>query len=154
MKLEPRPPLKKMWFFWSNSYKTEVVITSLIEMLELPNFGHMIASTIWLDSPKKILLVTSWTEVMMSLWCQNVFILRRPRVAIFAEIIKIVTMFIKQIFKDSRKKVIRIRNYVSKRKLCLYFLICQNFVIFGEKMLMSAELKGCVTWFIYFLDFL
>ena len=27
--------------FWSNSYKIEV-ITSLIEMLELPNFGHMI----------------------------------------------------------------------------------------------------------------
>ena len=25
---------------------------------------------------------------------------------------------------------------------------------FDEKMLMSAELKGCVTWFIYFLDFL
>ena len=28
------------WFFWSNPYKNEV-ITSLIEMLELPNFGHM-----------------------------------------------------------------------------------------------------------------
>ena len=27
-------------------------------------------------------------------------------------------------------------------------------LISGEKMLMSAELKGCVTWFIYFLDLL
>ena len=27
-------------------------------------------------------------------------------------------------------------------------------LIFIEKMLMSAELKRCVTWFIYFLDFL
>ena len=114
--LEPRPPLKKMWFFWSNPYEIECVITSVIEMLELPNFGHMITSTIW--------LVTSWTEVMMSLWCQNIFILRRPRAAIFAKIIKIVTMFIKTIFKDSKKKeVIRIRNYVSKRKLYPYFLI-------------------------------
>ena len=44
--LEPRPPLKKMLFFWLNPHKIEVVITSLIEMLELPNFGHMITSTI------------------------------------------------------------------------------------------------------------
>ena len=28
-------------FFCSNPYKTEVIITSLIEMLKLPNFGHM-----------------------------------------------------------------------------------------------------------------
>ena len=37
-------------------------------------------------------------------------ILRRSGVAIFADIIKIVTMFIKAIIKDS-KKVKRIRNY-------------------------------------------
>ena len=45
-----------------------------------------------------------------------------PRVAIFAEIIKVVTMFIKIIFKDS-KKLKRIRNYVLKCNLYLYFLI-------------------------------
>ena len=28
-----------MRFVWSNPYKIEVVITSLMEMLELPNFG-------------------------------------------------------------------------------------------------------------------
>ena len=38
-------PSKKR-FFWSNPYKLEVMITSLIEMLELPNFGHMTTSTI------------------------------------------------------------------------------------------------------------
>ena len=27
--------------FWSNPYKIEVMITFLIEMLQLPNFGHM-----------------------------------------------------------------------------------------------------------------
>ena len=30
-------PLKE-WFFWSNPYKIDVIITSFIEMLELPNF--------------------------------------------------------------------------------------------------------------------
>ena len=49
-------------------------------------------------------------------------ILRRPRVAIFADIIKILTMFIKTIIKDPRK-VKRIRNYVSKPNLYLYFLM-------------------------------
>ena len=34
---------------------------------------------------------------------QNILILRRPGVAIFADIIKIVTMFITTITKDSRK---------------------------------------------------
>ena len=40
----------------------------------------------------------------------------------FANIIKIVTMFIKTILKDSRK-VGRIRNYVYKWNLYLDFLI-------------------------------
>ena len=40
-------------------------------------------------------------------------ILRRPGVAIFADIVKIITRFIMQILKDSRK-VKRIRYYVSK----------------------------------------
>ena len=36
----------KKWFFWSNPYKIEAMITSLMEMLELRNFGHMTTSTI------------------------------------------------------------------------------------------------------------
>ena len=43
---------------------------------------------------------------------QSTLILRRPGVDIFADIIKIVSMFIKTITKDSRK-VKRIRNYLS-----------------------------------------
>ena len=42
------------------------MITSLIEMLELPNFDHMTTSTIKFKSRDKNLLVTSWTEVMVS----------------------------------------------------------------------------------------
>ena len=44
---------------------------------------------------------------------QKSFNLRRPSVAIFADIFKIVTIFTNIILKDS-KKIERIRNYVSK----------------------------------------
>ena len=63
---------------------------------------------------------------------QKTFILKRPGVAIFADIIKIVTMCIKTILKDSRK-VRRIRNYVSKWNLYLNILIQQNLLISGKK---------------------
>ena len=59
---------------------------------------------------------------------KKTFVLRRAGVAIFADIIKILTMFIKTILKDSRK-VKRIRNYVSKWNLYLYFLKKQNLLI-------------------------
>ena len=48
--------------------------------------------------------------------------LRRPRAVNFADITKIATMFIKTTFKD-RNKVRRVRNYVLKCHLHLYFLI-------------------------------
>ena len=61
-------------------------------------------------------------------------------------------MFIKTIFKDSGK-VKRIKNYLLKCNLYLYFLIYQNMLISGEKILMSAELKRCVTWLLFFWIF-
>ena len=61
IELEPRPSLKKKCFFWSNSYKIEVIITSLIEMLDLSDFGHMTTSAIQNESCDKVLLVISWT---------------------------------------------------------------------------------------------
>ena len=78
-------------------------------MLELPNFGH--TDHIYIT----ILLMTSWTDIMES-WplFENTFIWRRSRVAIFAGIIKIVTMSV---------NVKRIKSYVSKCNLCLYLLI-------------------------------
>ena len=81
----------------------------------------MNTSAIQFESRDKILLVTSSTEIVTSSLFQN-NILRRPGVAIFADIIKVITMFIKKIFQDSRK-VKRIRNYVPKCNLYLYFLI-------------------------------
>ena len=77
--------------------------------------------------------MTSWTEIMTSQpLFQNTYILRRPRVANFADNIKVTTMFMKTTFKDS-KKIKRIGN-------CIKMLLLTS----GEK-LMSAELKGCVT---------
>ena len=83
--------------------------------------------------------MASWTEIMTSQpLYETAFILRRPTVANFADIMKIPAI-IKKTFKDS-KKVKRIRNYVFKCNLYLYFLIWQNLLIFDEKIL-SAELK-------------
>ena len=42
----PKLLISKMLFFLLNLYKIEVVITCLIDMLELPNFDHMTKSTI------------------------------------------------------------------------------------------------------------
>ena len=64
--------------------------------------------------------------------CYIVLVFERPRVAIFADILKIVTMFVKTILKYS-KKVKRFRNYVLKCNLYQYFLIQQNLLIFDEK---------------------
>ena len=51
----------KNWFFWSNPYKLEIIITSLIEMPELPNFDHMTKYTVQFESGHEIFLETSWT---------------------------------------------------------------------------------------------
>ena len=40
------------------------MITSLIEMIELQNFGHMNTSTVLFESRDKILFVTPWTRIM------------------------------------------------------------------------------------------
>ena len=83
-------------------------------MLELQKFGHMTTSTIKFESRDKMLLGTPYTEVITSQTLfQNTLALRWHRVVIFANIIKIVTILIKTIFKDS-KKVKRIRSYASK----------------------------------------
>ena len=42
IEIKPGAPLKENMFFWSNLYKIEMTITSLIVMLELPNFGRVI----------------------------------------------------------------------------------------------------------------
>ena len=40
------------------------MITSLAEMLKLPKFGHMTTFTLQFESHDKIVLVTSWAEII------------------------------------------------------------------------------------------
>ena len=70
-------------------------------MLHLPNFGYMTWSTIYFELPEKIFVgeVMDKTNDDITLF-QNTFILRKLRIAAFADIIEIVTIFIKKIFKD------------------------------------------------------
>ena len=76
-------------------------------MLELLNVGHITTYTIKLLSCDKILLVTSWTVIMMSRpLTSNYNFLKRPEVANVADIMEI-----------------GIRNYVLKCNFYLYFLI-------------------------------
>ena len=42
------------------------MITSVIEMLQLPNFGHMTKSTVERESLDKVLLMTLWEEIKTS----------------------------------------------------------------------------------------
>ena len=87
------------------------MIIFAIEIIELPNLGYMTTSTRLFESHYTTLLVTPWKEAVTSSHLfQNIFILGRPGVSIFADIIKITTMFVKTIFKDS-KKVRGVRNY-------------------------------------------
>ena len=83
---------------------------------------------------------------------QNMIILRRARVAIFADIIKIVTTFIKKVFKDS-KKVKRIKNCASKCNVYLYFLIYENLLISGEKCWCQQNSKGVSRVYTFFRSF-
>ena len=76
--------------------------------------------------------MTSWTEIMtLQPLFQVTFILRRPRVANFDDIMKITAIFIRITFKDS-KKLKGIRNYALKCNLFMYFLIKQNWWISGK----------------------
>ena len=60
--LEPRTPLRESWFFLSNTYEIEAMITSLIKMLELANFSHLTTFTILFEEHDKMWLVMSWTK--------------------------------------------------------------------------------------------
>ena len=119
IKLEPRSPVKKSGF-WSNPYKIEVMITFLIEMLQtLVTLPHL-----WYNLNQEIKFFGDVIDRNYDVitFFQNTLILRRPGVAIFAGIIKNVTMFIKIFTQDSRKTK-RIINYDSKSSLYLYFLV-------------------------------
>ena len=56
---------------------------------------------------------------------------------------KIVTMFIKTIFKGSKKK--KIDRVIKVQFISMFLQIAKLVLIIGEKLLMSAEFKEFVT---------
>ena len=56
---------------------------------------------------------------------------------------KIVTMFIKTIFKGSKKK--KIDRVIKLQFISMFLQIAKLVLIIGEKLLMSAEFKEFVT---------
>ena len=93
-------PQKKHGFFCSNPYKIEVVITSLIEMLvtKLLSDKH-IYNIIWVTWSNFVGgIIYRDFDVITFIWKYS--ILRRTRVAVFSDVIKIATIFIKAAFKE------------------------------------------------------
>ena len=77
---------------------------------------------------------------------QNTSILRKPVVAFFADII--VTIFIKTMFNNSKKKFERV---IKVQFISAFLQIAKFILIIDEKLLISAKVSGFFTWFIYFL---
>ena len=116
---------RKKRFFRSDSYKTEVLITSLIEMryqwvtnLWAHDYIHNI---IWVMWPNFVGDVIDRIYDVINFISKCLYF-KKTGVAIFADFIKTLTIFFITIFKDSRKVKMN-RNYVSKCNLYLYFLI-------------------------------
>ena len=81
---------------------------------------------------------------------QNTFTLSKPRLAVFANIMKVVTMFRKTICKDSLNINIT-RNYVPKCNQYLYLLMWQNFLNSDKKNAGISRNQGvCVVTHIMF----
>ena len=75
---------------------------------------------------------------------QNNFILGKPSVVIFADIYKTLTIFTKTIFEDSKK--LKILEIMYQNEIYICISRCSNICLFPvKKMVMPAELKGCVT---------
>ena len=115
---------QKSSFFWSNPYKIEVMITSLKKCYSYQTLVTW--SNLQFESRDKILLVTSSTVIMTSHpLFQNTVILRRPGVAMFADIIKIISRFIKKILTTQEKlKELKVR-YQNGIYICIsWYKIC------------------------------
>ena len=63
-------------------------------------------------------------------------------------------MLLKQSLERLRKSFKKIEITYLNCSLYLHLLIKQNLLISSEKMVMSGEIKGCATWFRYFLGLL
>ena len=88
--------------------------------------------------------MTLYTVIMTSLpLFQNKFSLRRPRVAIFAEIIKILIMFIKTIFKTHKK----LKELETMSQNAIYICVSCRFPVKMCWLCQVHHCRICVTDF-------
>ena len=73
---------------------------------------------------------------------QNAYILRKPRATISAEMIKILSMFIKTIFKDSK-------SWIGLKHLNLY---AQSYIFFTTRFLPTYLFEDILDHLIYYLQ--
>ena len=73
-----------------------------------------------------------------------------PLVGIFAHITKTLTVVIKTIFKSPEK----LKELQVMHQNGIYICIPWHMLICSKNMLISAEIKSCLTWYIYVLDLL
>ena len=76
------------------------MITPQVEMLEVPNFGHMTTSTIQFGSRDNICWLGHRQKLDIITFISKHLYFKQTRVANFADIIKIVTIYVKITFKD------------------------------------------------------
>ena len=111
------------------------MVTALTEMLNIPSFGEVFVynkmGVMWENFVGDVMHRKYYVIAFIS----NYFFLRRHGVANFADIMKIVIIFNKETFQDS-KEIKRIRYFALKNIFHLYFPIWQNMLIPDEELLM------------------
>ena len=129
------------------------MIISFIELLELPIFGHTTTFGIQFELQKKKKNVGDVLDRDYDVitFISKYLNFKKTYSSQFCCIIKFISMFIKTIFKSS-KKLKRVTEYLLKCNLYYVFLVTTKVADFQRKM--SPELKRCVTRFMYFLDLL
>ena len=153
IELEPRPPFKMCGFSGQILIKLRLYV----------NFSHRIARVNKLWSHDHIyniifhLIKFCWWRHGEKLGWNNLYF----KIPLFSEGLEYPFLLISPklepcLFKQSLKTRNKLNElqirYQNTIYICLFCIA--NFQISGKKMLMPAEIKRCVTWFIYHLNLL
>ena len=113
---------QKKWFFWSNSYKIEVMITSVrqIRVTKLWSYDH-IYNIIWIMWQNFVGDFIDRIYDVITFISKYIYF-KKDWGSHFCWHHQNLTMLFTAIYKDSKKDKID-RNYVAKYNLYLYFLI-------------------------------
>ena len=138
-----RSTLQKNRFFWSNLYEIKVIITSLIVMLELPNFGHM--KILQYDLSHVIKLF--WWRLGQKLWRHKLYMKTSTVLLTWSK-------FQPCLLKKSLKNQKKLKELCVQMQSISVFIGIVKFAGFRWKNADASRTQVVSTWFIYFLDFL